>query len=243
MSGYAGDESIYGLIPEPFHVPPKQPLYRSKFPGAMPTNKKPAASMGQPHTVVDAKNFLRRGEAAMPTVRNPSAVGVAKRSTSKEKPTVPRRDEKPVMGLVSQKNYITANAVDNILAVPKKPVSTDVNYLQKQDYGQVPQYLSRVKQQIAEEYAMIEEMTQSNQPQNEDEIDMLTDAEREKLLDGLKANWASINKEYQTLSFTLDTPAKKKRKEEFEAQLEQIENDIKKLSKKFVFIHQDRRPW
>lgn len=33
MSGFQGEESIYGLIPEPFHVPPKQPLYRSKFPG------------------------------------------------------------------------------------------------------------------------------------------------------------------------------------------------------------------
>jgi hypothetical protein len=33
MSG-AGEESIYGLIPEPMHIPPKQPLYRSKFPGA-----------------------------------------------------------------------------------------------------------------------------------------------------------------------------------------------------------------
>jgi hypothetical protein len=79
---------------------------------------------------------------------------------------VPRRDEKPVMGLVSQKNYITVNDVNNILAVPKNPVSTDVNYLQKQDYGRVPQYLSSVKEQIAEEYKTIEVMTQSNQPQN-----------------------------------------------------------------------------
>merc|ERR1711939_1053105 len=221
MSG-AGEESIYGLIPEAYQPPPKQPLYRSKFPGMMPTNKKLPASMGQPHTVVDSKQYLRRGEAAMPTVRNPAALGVERRQLTKEKPPVPRRDEKPVMGLVSQKNYITANAVDNILAVPKKPVSNEVNYLQKQDYGQVPQYLGRVKQQIQEEYRMIEEMTQSNQPQDEDEIEMLTDAEREKLLDGLKANWAQINKEYQTLSFTLDTPAKKKRKEEYEAQLEQV---------------------
>jgi len=36
MSGGAGAESIYGLIPEPFQVPPKQPLYRSKFPGEPP---------------------------------------------------------------------------------------------------------------------------------------------------------------------------------------------------------------
>ena len=243
MSGGNDSESIYGLIPEPFRAPEKQALYRSKFPGAVPTNKKPAASFGQPHTVVDAKNFLRRGEAALPTVSNPAQVGVAKRSAAMEKPGVPRRDEKPVMGLVSQKNYITANAVDNILAVPKKPASNEVNYLAKQDYGQVPQYLSRVKQQIQEEYRMIEQMTESNQPQNEDHIEVLTDGEREKLLEGLKANWATINKEYQTLSFTLDTPAKKRRKEEFEAQLEQIENDIKKLSKKFVFIHADKRPW
>ena len=33
MSG-AGEESIYGLIPEAYQPPPKQPLYRSKFPGA-----------------------------------------------------------------------------------------------------------------------------------------------------------------------------------------------------------------
>jgi len=31
-----------------------------------------------------------------------------------------------------------------------------------------------------------------------------------------------VNKDYQSLSFTLDTPAKKQRKEEFERQLEQV---------------------
>ena len=30
-------------------------------------------------------------------------------------------------------------------------------------------------------------------PTNQDEIDMLTDDERSKLLDGLKANWAQVN--------------------------------------------------
>ena len=40
-------------------------------------------------------------------------------------------------GLVSQKNYITANAVDNILSVPPRRVSTDVDYLNKADYGKV----------------------------------------------------------------------------------------------------------
>mmetsp|Transcript_12361 Transcript_12361/g.29195 ORF Transcript_12361/g.29195 Transcript_12361/m.29195 type:complete len:239 (+) Transcript_12361:84-800(+) len=230
-------ESVYNLIPEPFQAPPKQPLYRSRFPGVPATAKKPAASMGIPHTVVDTQKFLKKGTSQQASVGNPEAVGVQKRSTVKAKPMVPTRTEKPVMGLVSQKNYITANAVDNILAVPKKPVSTRVNYLAKQDYGQVPAYLGRVKQQIQEEYRMIEDMQNSNQPQEEDDIELVTDDERNKLLEGLKANWEAVNKEYQTLSFTLDTPAKKKRKEEYEAQLEQIENDIRKLSKKFVFVH------
>ena len=33
-----------------------------------------------------------------------------------KKPYVPKKDEKPIMGLVSDKNYIVANAVENILA-------------------------------------------------------------------------------------------------------------------------------
>jgi hypothetical protein len=32
------------------------------------------------------------------------------------KPAVPKKDEKPILGLVSDKNYIVANAVENILA-------------------------------------------------------------------------------------------------------------------------------
>jgi hypothetical protein len=232
-------ESIYGLIPEQYQPAPKQPIYRSKFPGAVAGMKKPAATMGTPHTVVDSSQFLKKGSSSEHAVSAPHAVGVQKRDTSQVKASVPKRDEKPVMGLISQKNYITANAVDNILSVPRKQVQKDVNYLQKQDYGKVPAYLDRVKDQIRDEYGMIEQMQQRNQPVDQEAIEVLTEADRERLLAGLKANWEAVNKEYQTLSFTLDTPAKKKRKEDYEAQLEEIEKDIKKLTKKFVFVHSD----
>jgi len=33
-----------------------------------------------------------------------------------KKPAVPKKDEKPIHGLVSDKNFIVANAVENILA-------------------------------------------------------------------------------------------------------------------------------
>jgi hypothetical protein len=231
------DESIYGLIPEAYVPPPKQPMYRSKFPGAVAGMKRPAATMGVPHTIVDTRNFLKRGSSDVAFVNSSESVGIQRRDATIKKPSVPRREEKPVMGLVSQKNFITANAVDNILAVPKKPVSKDVNYLKKQDYGKIPGYMSRVKDQIQSEYRMIEEMQTSNRASHEESVEVLTESERDRLLSGLKANWEAVNKEYQTLSFTLDTPAKKKRKEDYEAQLEQIENDIKRLSRRFIFLH------
>jgi hypothetical protein len=62
-------ESIYNLIPDPYIPPNKSTLYRSKFPGAAPANKKPSASMGQPHTVVDAAQFLKKGTSGVATVR------------------------------------------------------------------------------------------------------------------------------------------------------------------------------
>lgn len=234
------EESIYALIPEQIVKPPKQALYKSKFSEAPTVGKKPAATFGQPHTAVDAKQYLKRGQASLnPAIRNPAAVGVQKRDTRPLKAPVPSRNDKPVMGLVSQKNFVTANAVDNILAVPKRPISNEINYLNKADYGQVPSYLDRVKEQIQEEYKMIEELQQSSQPQNENVIEMVTEEERDVLLAGLKNNWERVNKEYQTLSFTLDTASKKQRKEAYEAQLEQIENDIKKLNKKFIFVHHE----
>ncbi len=36
------------------------------------------------------------------------------------KPAVPKRDEQPVLGLMSQKDFVTTNALEVILATPKK---------------------------------------------------------------------------------------------------------------------------
>ena len=58
-----------------------------------------------------------------------------------KKPPVPKKDEKPILGLVSDKNYIVANAVENILAAPKMPVNRDKDFLKKKTYGKTPQYL------------------------------------------------------------------------------------------------------
>ena len=47
--------------------------------------------------------------------QKPIASKYAYKDTAK-KPAIPKKDEKPIMGLVSEKNYVVANAVENILA-------------------------------------------------------------------------------------------------------------------------------
>ena len=48
-----------------------------------------------------------------------------------KKPAIPGKDEKPIHGLVSDKNFIVANAVENILAAPKLPATKEKDFLKK----------------------------------------------------------------------------------------------------------------
>merc|ERR1719291_189747 len=72
----------------------------------------------------------------------------------------PRRDEIPVMNLVTSKNFIVANAVETILAQPKKATATTKDYLKKEDYGKVPTYLKHIQKDIAAEQEYIMQIQQ-----------------------------------------------------------------------------------
>lgn len=56
---------------------------------------------------------------------------------------MPRRNERPITGILSKTNFLTANAVDTILAVPRRLAKPEPNYLEKEDYGKVPAYLEQ----------------------------------------------------------------------------------------------------
>merc|ERR1711937_678802 len=233
------EESIYCLIPPVIAPPPKPPLYRSACPGVTAAERPPAATMGPLKvTPPNPQNFLKsytREDNKLPEPKKFEFTDAVDK-----KPAVPRRNERPVLGLVTSKNFITCNAVENILAVPKKTDVRQVSYMNKKGYGKVPAYLEKVKGEIQDEYNYIMQMQEAANEEMDDEgygcTRMLSEGERIEMLNGLKTNWDRINKAYQTLSFTLDTPAKKQRKEEFEAQLEQLERDIERLSKRNVFV-------
>lgn len=236
------EESIYCLIPPVIAPPPKPPLYRSAYPGVTAAERRPAATMGPLKvTPPNPQNFLKsytREDNKLPEPKKFEFTDAVDK-----KPAVPRRNERPVLGLVTSKNFITCNAVENILAVPKKTDVRQVSYMNKKGYGKVPAYLEKVKAEIQDEYNYIQQMQEAYDEQGDDgqcRTRMMANDEKMAMLEGLKTNWDRINKAYQTLSFTLDTPAKKQRKEEFEAQLEQIERDIEKLSKGTLFIEEDQ---
>jgi len=84
-----------------------------------------------------------------------------------KKPPIPKKDEKPIHGLVSDKNFIVANAVENILAAPKLPANKEKDYLKKKNFGKTPKYLEKIKNEITDEYNLVREM----QIEEQNEID------------------------------------------------------------------------
>lgn len=154
---------------------------------------------------------------------------------TKNKPQIPKLEDKPIMNLVSGKNFVVANAVEVILAAPKRPSMTSKDYLHKEDYGMVPRYLKSIKKDIAAEY---EYMRQMQSPEEESPVRLMTDDEKAGLMQGLKAKWEMVNSEYQSITHMtkLDTVGKVKRKEGYEAELAQIEKDIEKLNRKTIFV-------
>lgn len=165
-----------------------------------------------------------------------SPADAARRSKPK-KDAVPRRHERPVHGLKTEKNYIEANAIEAILQVPAKTYGSEqVRYVNKKGYGKRPAYLDRVQGEIQreketirkalEEKEQVQEVSQSSPKK-------LTNEERAEMLDKLKAKWDEVNREYQkqTHIVDLDTEIRIKRKERFENELSELEWAIDKLSR------------
>jgi len=163
--------------------------------------------------------------------------------TDRLRPSVPTKEEcaevAKAMRHTETKNFITSNAVENILAVPKRE-EEGVDWLKKPHFGEVPPYLTKIKQEISDEYEYIKSMQQQQMDEGPAGMRLMTDDERAELVVALKKKWDAVNKTYQQGSClslaSLDTISKVKRKEMYEAQLAQIEKDIEKLSKKQVYV-------
>jgi len=67
---------------------------------------------------------------------------------------------------------------------------------------------------------------------------LLTEEEIKILRDGLKRKWEAVNREYQKITHIskLDSIGLRRRKEGCEKELTQIEKDLEKLNKAYIFV-------
>jgi hypothetical protein len=197
----------------------------SRLPGAGKIEKRDYGVFG-PNSIDERK----------PPMRASSMAAEDKKPKTKRMPALPSKEDRPVMGIKTNKNFITANAVEAILQVPKTLESKELNYLEKEDYGKVPNYLDQVKEEIKRENDMIDKYVKEQmgiEDEYVEEFEEMPEDERAALIQQLKAKWDTVNAKYQKITHlvVLDTTGQVRRKETLENLLSEIEADINRLSK------------
>ena len=121
---------------------------------------------------------------------------------------------------------------------PKLPARQDQDFLKKKVYGKTPKYQNNIKAEIADEYNLVREMQIEEQNERDRQRMLMPEEERLELIAALKKKWEVLMRDYQKESHhgKLDTIGKKSRKEVIEAEMDQVEADIKKLQKNYIFV-------
>jgi hypothetical protein len=259
-------ESIYNLIPKEKILPGKTSLYHSKYPhwlaptastfilnntsypnianmngdvvfprGAHPIREN-WATMGLPigGYKQDPQHFYKKGHQYK-TLPPPERI----RSLSEvKKPPIPTIADKPIMGLKSNKNYITSNAIDNILMPTRKKVKEEFNYLTKKYYGQVPPYLTKLKEKVKEEYVAIREMQRRNEEEDAKRKKELSEEEIKILREGLIKKLEQLKFSYGQIAHKkkYDTLVLLRKKEGLEKEISIVEKDLQLLNNKNVVV-------
>jgi len=261
------EESIYDLIPKEVAQKKKPPRYKSKFNPKIPPSYSTFGQAGgaqiATHNVgghfnpPDPSHKVLQSGATFGTAtkhvsdfqkyktRKSSELPAPKKFnyTDRRKEKLNARLEKEKIPKRGKKNFIKKNAIDAILKSTKKKNKQEMRYVEKPEYGKVPEYLREVKSDIEKEKQFIEQMLEKSKAASETEQKsrVMDESEKEELLDALKLKWQDVNEKYQKISHIVnhDTIGKKLRKEQYEAEMDELEAAIRKLSKGTVLISDD----
>ena len=265
------EESIYNLLPSKNILPEKERMYHSKYPAwiaptastfilqntSYPGVANTGGSLRYPrgaHTIygnwrsmglpkggykINPEKFYRKNHQYKIL---PPPVEKIKSNNEVKKPSIINSNEKPIMGLKSQKNYITSNAIDNILMEPRKiklPSEKDLDFFStKKNYGKIPNYLKRAKS--ANQRNLYEKL----RVQNENERyrnkmkKVLDNKELQLLREGLVKKLDELQKAYGRISHRnkFDTLVSKNYKEGLEKEMEQVKKDLESICKEIVTV-------
>ena len=221
------EESIYNLVPKMKIVPGRGASYRSRYPPDIaPTASTFILQNSSFPGVANMSGEYKFPRGAHPILRNSATFGLPlggyspdplnfhkKGETHKiyppteklhtysdiKKPAVPTVNDAPIFGLKTEKNFIIANAVDNILMQPKKRNFSIDNPFHKY-YGKVPDYIKKYRLNHENELNDIKEMRRRHQEEEDAKQRLLTEAEVSMLREGLKKKWEYFNNKYTGLT-------------------------------------------
>ena len=221
------EESIYNLVPKMKIIPGKGVSYRSRYPPDIaPTTSTFILQNSSFPGVANMSGEYKFPRGAHPILRNSATFGLPlggyspdplnfhkKGETHKiyppteklhtysdiKKPAVPTVNDAPIFGLKTEKNFIIANAVDNILMQPKKRNFSIDNPFHKY-YGKVPDYIKKYRLNHENELNDIKEMRRRHQEEEDAKQRLLTEAEVSMLREGLKKKWEYYNNKYTGLT-------------------------------------------
>jgi hypothetical protein len=221
------EESIYNLVPKMKIVPGRGASYRSRYPPDIaPTASTFILQNSSFPGVANMSGEYKFPRGAHPILRNSATFGLPlggyspdplnfhkKGETHKiyppteklhtysdiKKPAVPTVNDAPIFGLKTEKNFIIANAVDNILMQPKKRIFSIDNPFHKY-YGKVPDYIKKYRLNHENELNDIKEMRRRHQEEEDAKQRLLTEAEVSMLREGLKKKWEYYNNKYTGLT-------------------------------------------
>ena len=153
------------------------------------------ASAGLGAYAADPNNFHKKGEThkIYPPTEKLHTLSLTK------KPPIPTVNDTPIFGLKTEKNFIIANAVDNILMQPKKRNLTNDKPLHKY-YGKVPDYIKKYRLNYENELNDLKEIRRKHQEEEDAKQRLLTEAELSELREGLKKKWEFYNRKYTGLT-------------------------------------------
>ena len=208
-------ESIYNLIPKGRYSGHSGISYKSKYPywiaptastfklrnssypdvsncsgeyklprGAHPLEQE-SATFGLPEGsyAADPSNFHKKGE----TFKILPPLEKLHPNDSIKKPNIPGINDYPIHGLKTEKNFVIANAVDNILMTPKQlPVEEERFH---KYFGKVPDYIKRYRMNHENELNQIREAKRKHQEEEDAKQRLLTDNEVNQLREGLRKKW------------------------------------------------------
>lgn len=79
---------------------------------------------------------------------------------------------------------------------PKLPTNKDSDMLKKKNYGKVPRFMEKIKNEIEDEYQLVREMQIEEENERDKQKFLLPDDERKELIAALKKKWEIVHREY-----------------------------------------------